>query len=183
MVLLDRVQNPTWFPLGGVRLYLAVHRERINYMMNRRVTFDIGAWLQDPTSLLPYALRTLPALVVALEPDRWLLETQPSSFIRFDHGVEEVVGTHLLRNEDHVVLPAPDKPIQDLTSLSNTDFSKCFVEVDIVDMSMSGTEQRNTLAVVPFQAQKYGQAHAFGFPSLGCPHASLEPAPSALKEQ
>lgn len=69
MVLLDRVQNPTWFPLGAIRLYLAVHRERFSYMKNRRVTLNMGAWLQDPISLLPYTLHTFRAVVVALEPD------------------------------------------------------------------------------------------------------------------
>ena len=67
---------------------------------------------------------------------------------------EEVVGTHLLHNEDHLVLLPPphplDTPIQDLTSLSNTDISKCFVEVDMVGMSISGTDRWHTLAVVPF---------------------------------
>lgn len=67
------------------------------------------------------------------------------------------MGTHPLHNENHMVFPALGTPIQDLTSLSNTDFSKCFVEVDVVGMSKSGTEQRHTLAVVSFQAQKYGQ--------------------------
>ena len=94
--------------------------------------------------------------VVALEPDRWLVQTRSGGFIRFDHGVEQVVGTHLLCDEDHVVLPALDTPMQDLTSLSNTDFSKCVMEVDIVGMNMSGTQRRHTLAVVPFQTQKYG---------------------------
>ena len=56
----------------------------------------------------------------------------------------------------HLILPALDTPIKD-TSLSNVDFSKCFVEVDVVAMSMSGKEQRHTLAVVPFQPQKYRQ--------------------------
>ena len=116
----------------------------------------MGAWLQDLPHCYP-TLRTFPAVVVALEPDRWLLQTQSPGFIHFDHRVEEVMGTHLLHNEDHLVLPSLDTPIQDLTSLSNTVFSKCFVEVDMVGMSMSGTEQRHTLAVVPFQAQKYGQ--------------------------
>jgi len=144
--------SDTNFQLGGVWLYLDVHPQRLSYILNGRVLFDMQAWIQDPTPPLPYVLRTFPALFVALEPDRWLLQTQSHGFICFDHGVEEVVGTHPLSNEDHVVLPALNTPIQDLTSLSNTDFSKCFVEVDIVGMSMSRTEQRHRLVVVPLQA-------------------------------
>ena len=71
--------------------------------------------------------------------------------------MEEILGTHLLSNSKHLILPALDTPVKDTTSLSNVDFSKCFVEVDVVEMSMSGKEQRHTLAVVPFQPQKYGQ--------------------------
>ena len=141
----------------GVRLYLNVHPERLNYMLNRRVTFDMGAWIQDPSPLLPYAIQTVPAVVMALEPDRWLLQLQSAVYMRFDHGLAEVMDTNLLTDGNHLILPALDTPIQDTTSLSNVDFSKCFVEVDVVEMSMSGKEQCHTLAVVPFQPQKYGQ--------------------------
>ena len=65
---------------------------------------------------------------------------------------------YLLGDGDHLVLPTLDTPLQDLTSLSNTDFSKCFVEVDIVAMSISGMEQQHTLVVVPFQTQKYSHS-------------------------
>lgn len=107
---------------------------------------------------------------MALEPDRWLLQVHPAGYIRFGHGLVEGMGTYLLINGN------------DLTSLSNVDFSKCFVEVDVVEMMwMSGMEQRHTLAVMPFQPQKYDQTcDAFGFSSLGGPHATPEPAPSAL---
>ena len=96
-------------------------------------------------------------------------------FLRFDHGLVEVMGTHLLADGDHLVLPTLDTPLQDLTSLSNTDFSKCFVEVDIVAMSISGMEQQHTLVVVPFQAQKYARSceyHLthFDFRPLAPPH-------------
>lgn len=47
-------------------------------MLNKRVLLYMGAWRQDQgqqSTLLPYALKTFPAVVVALEPDRWLLQT------------------------------------------------------------------------------------------------------------
>ena len=94
---------------------------------------------------------------MALEPDRWLLQVHPAGYIRFDLGLAEVMGTYLLTNGNHLILPTLDTPIKDVTSLSNVDFSKCFVEVDVVEISMSGKEQRHTLAVMPFQPQKYGQ--------------------------
>ena len=112
-------------------------------MMNRRVTFDIGAWEQNTplTTLLPYVIQAFPAVVGTLEPDRWLLQVQSAGYMRFDHGLVEVMGTHLLADGDHLILPALDTPIKDTTSLSNVDFSKCFVEVE---MSMSGKEQRHS---------------------------------------
>ena len=64
--------------------------------------------------------------------------------MRFDHGLVEVMGTHLLADGDHLILPALDTPIKDTTSLSSVDFSKCFVEVDVVEMSMSGKEQQHS---------------------------------------
>ena len=145
--------------VSGIRFYLDVHRERLNYMRNRKVTFDFGAWLQTSldTSMLPYITQAFPTFLIALEPDRWMLQVQPDGFIRFDHRVEEIMGTHLVNYEGHLILPALDMPIRDTGSLSNLDFSKCFVEVDVVAMSMSGKEQRHTLVVVPFQPQQYGQ--------------------------
>lgn len=49
-----------------------------------------------------------------------------------------------LADGDHLILPALDTPIKGTTSLPNVDFSKCFVEVDVVEMSMSGKEQRHS---------------------------------------
>ena len=129
-----------------------------SYILNKRVLLDMGAWLQGiVTTLVPYAIEAFPMVVVALEPDRWLLQAQQAGYMQFDHRLAEVMGTHLLTDGDHLILPALNTPIKDLTSLSNTDFSKCFVEVDVVEMSMLGKEQRHTLAVVAFQPQKYGQ--------------------------
>lgn len=49
-----------------------------------------------------------------------------------------------LADGDHLILPALDTPIKGMTSLPNVDFSKCFVEVDVVEMSMSSKEQRHS---------------------------------------
>ena len=49
-----------------------------------------------------------------------------------------------LADGDHLILPALDTPIKGTTSLPNVDFIKCFVEVDVVEMSMSGKEQRHS---------------------------------------
>ena len=78
----DIAQNPDAWPLGGVRFYLDVHPSRLDYMMNRRVTFDMRAWEQNTplTTLLPYVIQTFPTVVVALEPDRWLLQVQSAGY-------------------------------------------------------------------------------------------------------
>lgn len=63
----------TDFQLGDVRLNLDVCADRLFYMLNKRVLLDMGAWRQEPpgevSTLLPYALYTFPAFVVALEPN------------------------------------------------------------------------------------------------------------------
>lgn len=37
------------YQVAGIRLYSDVHPSRLFYMLNRRVTFDMGAWIQDPS--------------------------------------------------------------------------------------------------------------------------------------
>ena len=100
--------------LGGVRLSLNIRADRLFYMLNRRVLLDMGTWLQPTTSTdqLPYALLVG---VVGLDPDRWLLQTQWNSYIQFDHGLEQIMGTHFLREDNHLIVPTLDTPIKDLT--------------------------------------------------------------------
>lgn len=95
------------------------------------------------------------------------------------------MGTYLLTSGNHLILPTLDTPIKDVTSLSNVDFSKCFVKVDVVEMSMSGKEQRHYLGGNAVPTSKVRSdlrtlPDAFGFSSLGGPHATPQPAPSAL---
>ena len=66
------------------------------------------------------------------------------------------MGTHLRTDGSHMLLTALDTPIKNVTSLSNTDFSNCFVEVDVVEMGV-GEGTVTHLVVVPFQPQKYCQ--------------------------
>ena len=35
--------------------------------------------------------------------EQWLLQVQPGGYIRFDHGVEEIMGTHLLSDSKHLI--------------------------------------------------------------------------------
>ena len=85
----------------GVRINVQLQPGSVNFMKDKQVTFDMGAWLQTPivTSMLPYTMQTFPVVLIALEPDRWLLQVQPDGYIRFDHRVEEIMGTHLLSDE------------------------------------------------------------------------------------
>lgn len=154
------------YQLGGVRISLNIRADRLFYMLNKRVIFDMGAWLKDSSALMPYVIQLFPVSIMALDPERWLMQVHPGGYIRFDHGLEEVMGTHLLTDGDHLVLPALGTPIKDLASLSNTDLSKCFVEVDIVEISTTGKKQRHTLAVVPFQTQRYGHTCQYHPPHI-----------------
>ena len=60
----------------GVGLYLDIRVDQLNYMLNKGVLLDMGAWIQTSASihLLPYTLQTFPLVVAALEPDQWLLQ-------------------------------------------------------------------------------------------------------------
>lgn len=145
------------YPLGGVRLSVNIHTERLFYMFGRRVLFDMGAWLKDSALVLRYAIQGFPAYIFALEPDRWLMQVGTDGHMRFDHGLEEVMGTHLLTKGESMILPSLESPIGEQVTFSNTDLSKCFAEVEIVGVSMTGERQRHTLAVVPFQSQMYGK--------------------------
>ena len=145
------------YPLGGVRISCNIHVERLYYMFGKKVLFDVGAWVKDHLGFLPYALREVPVSVFTLEPGRWLMQVPVLTFVRFDHGLEEVMGTHLLKDGESLILPDLESPIGHQVRLSNTDFSKCFVEVDLVGLSMTGERLRHTLAVLPFQSQNYGK--------------------------
>ena len=41
------------------------------------------------------------------------------------------------------------------------DFSKCYVELDIVELSVTGGRQRHVLGTVPLPSQSYGQTCAY----------------------
>ena len=71
----------------------------------------MGAWVQDPSPLLPYVRESFPTIVMALEPDRWFLQAQPGGYIRFDRGLAKVMGIHLT-DGDPLVLPALGIPIR-----------------------------------------------------------------------
>ena len=170
----------------GVRIKLELQPGSVNFMKDKRVLFNMGAWLprtSTMTSRLPYTFQTFPVVLIALEPDQWLLQVHPGGYIRFDHGLDEIMGTALLSDSKYLLLPGLGTPIKDTLRLSNVDFSKCFVEVDIVEMSMSGKEQRHTLALPASKVRSDLRisSHARGFPTFGGAHATPEPAPSALK--
>ena len=145
------------YPLGGVRIYLNIPVERLQYMFGRRVLFDMAPWLKDTSPVTRHAVQQFPLSIFTLEPGRWLMQVPTEGYVRFDHGMEEVMGTHLLTNQASLILPSLESPIGEQVTLSNTDLSKCFVEVDIVGLSMTGQYQRHTLAVIPFQSQMYGK--------------------------
>ena len=76
----------------GVRINVQLHPGSVNFMKDKQVTFDMGAWRSSSSffmSEVPYIRQAFPVALIALEPDRWLLQEQPRGYICFDHGVEE----------------------------------------------------------------------------------------------
>ena len=100
-------------------------------MLNRRVFLDMGVWFKDPSLLMLY-----PEFTVSLmpsEPEWWLMQVQPCGYIKFDHWLE---------------LPGLGTP---------RIWGFCPTQIGgHRETSMTGKEQRRTLAIVPFQPQRYG---------------------------
>ena len=107
------------------------------------------------------------------------MQVPRNGFVRFDHGLDEVMGTHLLKDSESQILPELESPIEHQVRLCNTDFSKCFVEVDLAGLSMTGERQRHPLAVMlnPNQDLRVSpKAHEFS--TVGIPDPPPEPASS-----
>ena len=168
------------FPLGGVRLKLNIPLLQLLYMRNRKVIFDMGAWTKDASPTLPYlregATPTSSAMwMVSLEPGRWAIQVSPLNVVYFRQGLERVVGIgstigHLYR------LPSLETPLT--ASLSNVDLSRCYAEVDIVDMSITGEKQRHLLGAIPLSSPTYGQTREYhpehlDFRALAAPTQNL----------
>ena len=168
------------FPLGGVRLKLNIPLLQLLYMRNRKVIFDMGAWTKDASPTLPYlregATPTSSAMwMVSLEPGRWAIQVSPLNVVYFRQGLERVVGIrstigHLYR------LPSLETPLT--ASLSNVDLSRCYAEVDIVDMSITGEKQRHLLGAIPLSSPTYGQTREYhpehlDFRALAAPSQNL----------
>ena len=86
------------YPLGGVRISCNIHIKQLYYMFGKRVLFEVGEWVKDHLGILPYTLYEFPVSVFTLEPDQWLMQVPQDGFVHFNHGLEEVTGTHLLKD-------------------------------------------------------------------------------------
>ena len=141
------------FPLGGARLKLNIPLLQLLHIRNRKVVFDMGAWTKHSSLTLPYlrggATPTSSSMwMVSLEPDRWAIQVSPLNVVHFSHGLQRIVRIpstigHLYR------LPSLETPLS--ATLSNVDLSRCYAEVDIVDMSITGEKQRHLLGAIPLE--------------------------------
>ena len=48
------------------------------------------------------------------------------------------MGTHVFTNEESLILPSLESPVGEQVTLSNNGLCKCFAEVDIIGLSMTG---------------------------------------------
>ena len=76
-------------------------------MFGKKVLFDVGAWVKDVIGFLPYALREAPVSVSTLKPGRWLMQVPVLTFVRFDHSLEEVMGTYLIKDGESLITTGP----------------------------------------------------------------------------
>ena len=146
--------------VGGVRLILDTRLSDHPSTYDQTFSFDMGAWLQHPSPVTPWAATSGAMSVIPLARDRWMILAEVSVDVYFDQGLDKIMGRRRLLASDHVVLDADfmNKALSDeLKTLSDTDPSKCFVELDLADLSMSGNRPRQTLAVLPLSSQNYGR--------------------------
>ena len=129
-------------------------------MATRKAVFDTGAWIQDPSPLTPHMRGVSPLVLVSLESGRWGLQAAPLKSVRFAHGLDKVVGASSVTGRLQI-LPNLQTPLGNDVVLSNVDFSKCYVELDIVELSVTGGRQRHVLSTVPLPSQSYGQTCAY----------------------
>ena len=147
----------------------------------------MGAWLQDPVSLLPYTLHTFRAVVVALEPNRWLLQTQSPGFIRFDHPVKKSWGPTFSTMKTTWSYP-PRHTHPGLDESVQHGFQQVFGGSGHGGHEHfgDGAVAHNGGGALPSSKVRSDlpiSTHTFGFSALGGLHASLQPAPSARKKQ
>ena len=116
----------------------------------------MGAWIQDPSTFTPHMRGASPLSLVSLEPGRWGLQVAFLKSVRFAHGLDKVVGVSSVMGRMQV-LPNLQTPLGEDIVLSNVDFSKCDVELDIVEFSVTGGRQRHVLGTVPLPCQTNGQ--------------------------
>ena len=157
--------NQKDFQLGGVRFSLNIAIERQPYMATRKAVFDMGAWIQDPSPFTPHMRGVSPLVLVSLEPGRWGLQVAPLKSVRFAHGLDKVVGASSVTGRLQL-LPNLQTPVANDVVLSNVDFSKCYVELDIVELSVTGGRQRHVLGTVPLPSQSYGQTCVRTIPNI-----------------
>ena len=152
------------FLLGGVSIKLNTAVERLHYTFGKRAVFDMGAWVRDPSPLLPYA-RQSPVTVVTTEPGKWFLQAREGVYVDFKNGLETVMGTPQLKAPSRVkgfgawlALPGLETSLaQTNTRLSNVDLTRCHTEVDVVEFSPVGDRQRRLLATLPLSpSSDYG---------------------------
>jgi len=148
------------YQLGGVRISLNIALERQPYMVTRKAVFDMGAWIQDPSPFTPHMRGASPLALVSLEPGRWGLQVAPLKSVHFAHGLDKVVVASSVTGRLQL-LPNLQTPLGEDVVLSNADFCKCYVELDIAELSVTGGRQHHTLGTVPLPSQSYGQTCAY----------------------
>ena len=175
------------YQLGGVRIHLNIPIERLHFMFEKKAVFDMSAWIQDPSPFTAHMRGVSPLVSVSLEPGRWGLQAAPLKSARFAHGLDKVVGASSVTGRLRV-LPNLQTPLGEDIVLSNVDFTKCYVELDIGELSVTGGRQRHVLSTVPLRSQTYGQTCAYhpqhlDFSRLGRPHPPFESTASAFKKR
>lgn len=78
---------------------------------------------------------------------RWGLQVAPSESVRFARRLDQVIGASWVTG-DTQLLPNEETPLGDVVVLSNVDLSKCYVELDIVELSVTGGRQHHVLGTV-----------------------------------
>ena len=141
--------------VGGVNIRLDIPVERLLFMHDKYVEFDMGAWVQDADPFLPY-LRKTPVALISLKLDKWLVQLKKNITLDFKHGLDLVFGeSHWegglpseLASGATYILPDLNMSLSNI-ALTGVDLTHCHTEVDVVEFIPVSNRQRQLLATLP----------------------------------
>ena len=168
---------------GGVRLETSIPLDRVVYMIDRKITFRMDQWTRQPLSdTVPYADQAYQQafMLIPLQPSRdWLFQTsRVHSYLDLDLSLQDVLGFVRLEKAAHAMLPPLDRVLPAHVGGPEHDFTRGFVELNVVAPSPTVRGLEPLLGVIPLHSDRAGrtveyQPQHLDFRPLGQPLRDL----------